>query len=350
MGRWIGLWAVLALGWPAADGSAEADGAAPVTTADWREAVVSVTDLDRSARFFLEIGGYEVKWRGALGADAIAAWGLPATASGEAMLIGPAGYDSGLVRLVRFDDAGRREPMRPGSRAWDTGCYFSLMIRMKDMQAVYDDAIRLGWWTETPITYLEWGTSKLNVVIYRGPDGVQVQGYERLAPALPDAIPDFERMSGPFNMMQMVRDRDAAWRFFTEVLGFATFFNGPPYVAPEPTPMPLGIPVNLTTEIPYRAGIVFPTPGEFGRMEMIEIMGLEGRDYSERCHAPNLGILAVRFPVQDVDAAMDAIVERGWRIDVPVRTMNLPPWGPVRLFDVKTPDGAIIQFFDRAPE
>ena len=41
---------------------------------------------------------------------------------------------------------------RPGSRAWDTGCYFSLMVRMKGMPSIYDDAIRLGWWTETPIT------------------------------------------------------------------------------------------------------------------------------------------------------------------------------------------------------
>ena len=352
-----GLRAALAL-WLAAAAAAAAgnnskgdeNDVQPVTTSDWQEAVVSVTDLDRTARFFLEIGGYEVKWRGALGEDSIAAWGLPEKTTGEALLLGSPGYDSGLVRLVRFDNAGPRVPMRPGSRAWDTGCYFSLMVRMKDMEAVYADAIRLGWWTETPITYLEWGASKLNVVIYRGPDGVQVQGYERLAPPLPGTIPEFERMTGPFNVMQMVRDRDAAYRFFTEILGFATFFNGPPYVAAEPTPMPLGIPLNLTTEIPYRAGIVFPTPGEFGRMEMIEIMGLDGRDYAERCHAPNLGILAVRFPVEDVETALATIGARGWTIAAPIRKLSLEPWGAVRLFEVKTPDGAIVQFFERAPE
>src|SRR6056297_1125644 len=349
MGRRAGLRAALALWLAAAAAAAAAAGnnskgdendVQPVTTSDWQEAVVSVTDLDRTARFFLEIGGYEVKWRGALGEDGIAAWGLPEKTTGEALLLGSPGYDSGLVRLVRFDNAG----------PWDTGCYFSLMVRMKDMEAVYADAIRLGWWTETPITYLEWGASKLNVVIYRGPDGVQVQGYERLAPPLPGTIPEFERMTGPFNVMQMVRDRDAAYLFFTEILGFATFFNGPPYVAAEPTPMPLGIPLNLTTEIPYRAGIVFPTPGEFGRMEMIEIMGLDGRDYAERCHAPNLGILAVRFPVEDVETALATIGARGWTIAAPIRKLSLEPWGAVRLFEAKTPDGAIVQFFDRAPE
>ena len=325
---------------------AQGEAPAAVTTERWREVVVSVTDLDRSARFFREIGGYAVKWRGPLDAAEIAAWSLPARAGGEALLLGPAGRNSGLVRLVRFDDAGRREPMRPGARAWDTGCYFSVMVRMKDLQRIYDDAIGLGWWTETPITELVFGESELKVVVFRGPDGVQVQGYERLAPPLPDGIPPFERMTRPFNMMQMVRDRDVAYRFYTEVLGFATFYRGEPYLAAEPEYMPLGIPRNLTTTIPYRAGIVYPTPGEFGRMEMIEIMGLEGRDHAGRCVAPNLGILAVRFPVADAGDAAAQLRDRGWALSRPPQRFPLAPYGAVEAFQVKTPDGAIIEFFE----
>ena len=143
------------------------DRPAPVTEQPWQEVVISVSDLDVTARFFSEIGEYEEKWRGPVDASEIAAWGLPGDAGGEALLLGPPGYDRGLVRLLRFDNAGRKEPIRPGARAWDTGCYFSLMVRMKGMQSIYDDAIRLGWWTETPITYLEFGQSKLNIVIYR---------------------------------------------------------------------------------------------------------------------------------------------------------------------------------------
>ena len=319
---------------------------APVTTSVWQEAVVSVTDIDRSAQFFTDIGGYEQKWRGPVDASEIAVWGLPATASGEALLLGPAGQGTGLIRLVRFDNVGRKEPTRPGARAWDTGCYFSLMVRMKNMSAIYDDAIAMGWWTETPITYLEFGESKLNVMVFRGPDGMQVQGYERLTPPLPDAIPPFERFTAPFNMMQMVRDRDAAYAFFTDVLGFDTFYKGDPYVSDEPEYMPLGIPKNLTTTVRYRAGIVFPSPGEFGRMEMIEIMDLEGRDYARRCSAPNLGILAVRFPVDSVRRAEYRIKEKDWPLATPLQRATILPYGEVRLFSVKTPDGANIQFYE----
>ncbi len=328
---------------PLAELSAE-----PVTAAPWREAVVSVTDLDRSAAFFRSIGGYREHWRGPVDAGELGLFGLGAEASGEALLLGPDDATAGLVRLVRFDNAGPKVPTRPGSRPWDTGCYFSLMVRIRDMQAVYADAIELGWWTETPITYLEFGESKLNVVIFKGPDGLQVQGYERLSPPLPAAVGEFERMTRPFNIMQMVRDRDLAYEFFADVLGFATFYNGPPYVAEEPEFMPLGIPVNLTTSVRYRAGIVYPTPGEFGRMEMIEIMDLDGRDYAARCHAPNLGILAVRFEVESLAALAATLQRRGGIGTAPPTDLVLPPYGRFRGTSVRTPDGAIIQFLETA--
>ena len=321
--------------------------AEPITDKPWREAVLSVTDPDVTARFFKEIGGYEELGRGSVSASSIAAWGLDPEATGDYLLLrAPMGGDFGHIRLVSFENAGRRVPMRPGARAWDTGCYFSMMIRVKDMQSIYDDAIRLGWWTETPITALNFGTSDLRVVIYRGPDGVQVQTYDRLSPPLPEAIPDFERMTAPFNMMQMVADRDVAYDFFTQTLGFDTFYKGKPYTAKTPTPTPIGIPLSLTTSVPYRAGIVYPVAGEFGRMEMIEVMGIQGFDYSNQCEAPNLGILAVRYPVADIDAAEALIEARGGSLWRDTSTVELGEIGEVELFSVKTPDGSIMQFFE----
>ena len=322
--------------------------AEPITDKPWREAVLSVTDPDVTARFFKEIGGYEELGRGSVSASSIAAWGLDPEATGDYLLLrAPMGGDFGHIRLVSFENAGRRVPMRPGARAWDTGCYFSMMIRVKDMQSIYDDAIRLGWWTETPITALNFGTSDLRVVIYRGPDGVQIQTYDRLTPPLPEAIPDFERMTAPFNMMQMVADRDVAYDFFTQTLGFDTFYKGKPYTAKTPTPTPIGIPLSLTTSVPYRAGIVYPVAGEFGRMEMIEVMGLDGFDYSHQCEAPNLGILAVRYPVDDIDAAKALIEARGGSLWRDTSTVELGEIGEVELFSVKTPDGSIMQFFEK---
>jgi catechol 2,3-dioxygenase-like lactoylglutathione lyase family enzyme len=236
--------------------------------------------------------------------------------------------------------------MRPGSRAWDTGCYWSLMVRAKDMDAIYDDAIRLGWWTHTPITDLTFGESVLKVVVFQGPDGLQVQAYERVSPPLENFTP-FDRLSQPFNIMQMTADREAARHFMEDVLGFSRFWFGPPYVDREPSDMPLGIPRNLTTTIPYKAGIFYPTPSEYGRMEYIEIEGLEGRDFSSRCAAPNLGWLSVTYEVSDAVAARDHIEARGWPIAIEPYSDIRAGIGPVTAFAIRAPDGALVEFIAR---
>ncbi|MEM1261634.1 MAG: hypothetical protein AAGH76_04525 [Pseudomonadota bacterium] len=323
-----------------------AEDATPLTDQAWQETVLSVTDLDRTARFFIELGGYDVIWRGAVGRAELVSWGVSESASGGAVVLGHPDSTGPYIRLIRFDDAGEKVPTRPGARAWDTGCYFSVMVRAKNLSGLYQEAIALGWWTETPVTRLTFGDSLLNVVVFRGPDGVQVQAYERLSLPLPEDFPAFDHLSVPFNMMQMVRDRDATYAFFTNVLGFSTFYLGNPYVAPTPTPTPLGIPLNLTTSARYQAGIVYPRPGELGRMEMIEMMDLDGRDYADRCKAPNLGILATRFPVLDAAETAALIVARDASIAIEPIEMRLEPYGDVVLTGVRTPDGANIHFFE----
>lgn len=336
-------------------------GLEPVTGSPWSEVLVSVSDLDRTSAFFTEIGGYRVLAEGRLDpdetslADAHRALGSGEgggrrTLTGQFRLLAAPGAENGHVRLVRYDgETGRQVPTRPGARAWDTGCFWSIMVRAKDMEAIYDDAIRLGWWTQTPITDLQFGTSTLKVVVFQGPDGVQVQAYERLAPPLGPEFPAFERISQPFNLMQMVRDREASRRLIEDVFGFARFWFGPPYVDKAPTFMPLGIPRALTTQVPYKAGIFFPTPGELGRLEVIEIEQLGGHDFASRCHAPNVGILAVSYPVEDVTLTRATVLARGGQIEIEPREMDRAPYGRIRAMAVRAPDGGLIEFFSRLP-
>ena len=82
-------------------------------------------------------------------------------------------------------------------------------------------------------------------------------------------------------------------------------------------------------------------------MEMIEVMGIEGFDYSNQCEAPNLGILAVHYPVDDIDAAKAQIEARGGSLWRDTSTVELGEIGVVELFSVKTPDGSIMQFFEK---
>ena len=133
--------------------------------------------------------------------------------------------------------------------------------------------------------------------------------------------------------------------FFTDVLGFASYYTGPPVTAPSPVLSPIGIPTPLTTEVGYQAGIVYPTPGEYGRLEMIQVHGLRGEDYRERCRAPHLGILAVRFPAPDIDAIEARLRDR----QLPLERFTEVAWPGgewVDLLQTRSPDGGILQFFN----
>ncbi len=319
----------------------------PIVTEPWAMATASVSDLEQTARFFLEIGGYETVHRGALDSSEIAALGLVDGASGEVMTLKAPGSDAGFVRLIRFDDAGRKVPTRPGARAWDTGCFWSFMVRANDLEGIYDDAIAMGWGTETPIAPLSFNGSELSIVVFKGPDGLQVQAYERHNRPIPEGFTPFERISRPFNIMQMTRDREAVRVLMEDVLGFNRFWYGPPRVDEEPVLMPLGIPQNLTTSVPYAAGIFSPqTQTLYGRMEYIEIDGLDGFDYADRCQAPNLGWLSISYPVPSVEEAKTLIEERGWPIEQDIYETERSSVGTINVFSIKAPDGASIEFFE----
>lgn len=285
----------------------------------WREVVIGAPDIAEISKFWVDIGGFEIREQ-----------------SSNSLLLGAPGVsDWGLIRLVKAEG----EPTRPfGAQAWDTGCYYSVMHRAKNLRSVVEDAKDLGWVPLTDdVVFLEFGPSQLHVIVLGHPEtGVQVQLYERLTTALPETFPEFDRVSAPFNIMQMVRDRDEAYDFFQQGLGFSTFYYGKPYLSQKEEIIPINIPKELTDEVAYSAAIVFPENGmEWGRMEMISIQEderLPGRDFSDQCGNP-VGIKEIFFNTVALTKLTD-------------ESRNLSPIenGPEASVTLKTPDGAAIRF------
>jgi len=270
----------------------------PIVTQSWDQVRIGTYNNVEFARLFTEIGGYTTIY-----------------ADPAVMVLKQNGQGAQIVLEEMPLNALQARPA--DATSWDTGCYWSLMMRAKDVPAIVRDAESLGWLPKTPVAYLEFGPSKLNVVVLTHQEtGAQVQLYERLTTPLPEDYPEFERFGVPFNIMQMARDRDATYRFFTEQLGFATFYNGEPYLSEEPELMPLGIPVELTTTVPYRASIVSPVGGmETGRFEMIEVMGdeagLVGRDFSATCNKMSVGLTEVTYKVEHTRKVVNTLRARG---------------------------------------
>lgn len=291
---------------------------AAVTQTPWQEVVIGVPDFNDLPRLFTEIGAFETVSRD----------------SSDWVLRAP-GATAGHIRFQITHEAA--VPTRPfGSRPWDTGCYFSVMMRANDISSIIEDAKTLGWDPLTEMAYLKFGPSELNIVVLgHRKTGIQVQLYERLTTPLPEGFTPFERLSRPFNVMQMVADRDAAYTFYRQSLGFDSFYFGKPTVSQNPEISPIGIPTNLTTTVPYSAGIVTPKAGlEWGRMEMIEVGMDGGQNLSAQCQHGNIGITEVRFALNDLDTARRTFAQRGVNIVAEHTVLR-----------VKTPDGANISFY-----
>ncbi|SIN59745.1 Catechol 2,3-dioxygenase [Parasphingorhabdus marina DSM 22363] len=317
------------------------------TVSPWTETLVSVENLDQASRLFRELGSWEIKSEGKVATAELRYWKLPATASGRYQLICAPATETGCIRFVRLEGVGPQAPVRLALRAWDTGGIFSIMVRSDNVPQLFSDAIAMGWWAESQPIRFQFGTSDLRNVVLTGPHGINLAVYERITPDF-TAFP-VGRISQGFNSMRMVRDKALARAFYEQKLGFSVLFDSG-REPPEPAPSNFGIPLNRTPDIKRSAAALQPRPGETGRVEVMQIEGFTGLDVSREARLPNLGIISVRYPVDDLRAYRQQIEARGVIVDYAASSVTIGAIGTVDLFAVRDPDGNITEFYQKSHE
>jgi catechol 2,3-dioxygenase-like lactoylglutathione lyase family enzyme len=319
--------------------------------AGWQEAIVSVRDAPAILRFLTEVAGWRLRFEGALSPATLdfysgspGAW--PASTGRREWLVTDADGRPGFVRLVAF---ARPESLRirSGAMPWDTGGILSLMTRSNDTGGVLRAAQDLGWSSFNDPVLLDMRDAgvQLTNVVMTGPDGVAVSVYERLTPRLPDA-PDLRRLRRPFNAMQSVRDLPAARRFYADVLGFEVLNEGR-FSNPRRESNNFGLPANLVAAAPMPFAILGPRRDGPTQVELVQFVGVEGRDLAARASAPNLGLLALRFPVTRLAEVERRLRKAEWPIAAGPAMLDIHPYGRVRVLAVRAPDGAWLEFFER---
>ena len=321
---------------PAWAGMASDHGVAP-----WSEAVVSVQNIPAATRLFREAGGWRMTRRGKVERAELDYWRLPNTAKATFERLCAPQAETGCIRFVRFTGVSQR-PIRPAARPWDTGGIYSIMIRSDDADALFNRALELGWWAESEPINFAFGGSELRNVVLIGPHGINLAVYQRRSPPF-TAFP-VGRISQGFNAMRMVRDQKVTLAWYREKLGFAMQFDAD-YLDPAPQVTNFSVPINYSTTIPRRAAVVFPLPGETGRIELMQFVGFEGRDFASQASPPNLGILSVRYPVRDLAGYRTALEARGVTIVYSAQGIAIGGIGKVDLFAVRDPDGNLTEFY-----
>lgn len=319
--------------------------AAAQQVAPWSEAVVSVEDIDEASALFKVAGGWRLTHKGKVTRTELEYWKLPAKVSARFERWCAPQADTGCIRFVVFKGIVQR-PIRLATRAWDTGGIYSIMVRSDNVPALFDAAIKMGWWAESPPIRFAFGKSDLRNVVLTGPHGINLAVYERISPTF-DAFP-VGPISQGFNSMRMVRSRPVARDFYAKMLGFQIVFDSSSEPS-EPAPSNFGIPYNYTPQIKRAAAALQPSEGETGRVEVMQIDGFTGSDSSQYSSPPNLGIISVRYPVKGLSPYRRSLENKGTTAAYSADAVSIKGIGTkdrVNIFAVRDPDGNLTEFYE----
>jgi predicted enzyme related to lactoylglutathione lyase len=312
-----------------------------------QEMVVVVQDMERLRSTLMDLGRWSAHPLPNAPAEQFAAWHVPEGCSRiEQMLMVPEGDSRGFLRLVRFHDV-EAELMRPSQHTWDTGGIFDIDVYVTDARAFYRDLQRVGWTAFGHPTDYEWGGFSVCEALALGADGVVIGLLQPYGKILVD-LPRYTGMSRAFNSAQTVRDYDTSMDFYVNVLGWKALVDSEIKDVEEPGRNVLGIPGAIARSVRRRVAILHPEGVNDGSVEIIEMKELQGDDFSSRCIAPNIGYLCARFPVVDASAYAQQVQERGAALYTEPMSLYMAPYGTATLFSVRTPDGAILEFYSLA--
>ena len=310
----------------------------------WTEALVVVHDLEVWRATYTEFARWTVIHEGDVGRDLLTYWQQPAHVAAREIVVAHPEATHGCVRLVEFTGA-EQSIIRSNGRAWETGGWFDLNVRVENMAARFAELMNRGWsGASDPVQY-QFGPVTVQEWVALGPDGVIWALIQRVDPPL-DAAALPGHFGTHFNSTQIVDDIDAARRFYRDVLQFAPAIEVEDQnVTPAPRENVLGIPYEVAAQQPWRISML-TAPGEpGGSVEIIELPGLSGRDFSARANPPNRGIVSLRFPVTDIDALRARLVAHEIDIVHEPTTVHLAPDGDLRLMTARGPCGVRLDFF-----
>lgn len=320
----------------------------PQADLGWSEAVISVSRLGVMEEFLTQVAQWRVVSRGETDPALLRHWGLPPEARArEALLCNP-GDQSGCVRLIEFSGVPQVQ-IRSGAQPWETGGIFSLMTRSRDIDGAFARARSLGYAGFSDPIHFDYKGVRLKNMVLRGPDGVNLAIYQREIPSL-EGWSTIRGLSSPFNAMQMVRNREVSRAFWMEVLGYSSLSDAE-FLDDKPGENNFALPANLVTSVSRRHSILgkgvagLANGAGTRQVELMQFVGLEGRELGARAVFPNLGIVALRFPTKDLEAYRQRAAKHG-TADCKVSVASVQGWGKVRVCDLQSPDGVIAELLE----
>ncbi len=217
---------------------------------------------------------------------------------------------------------------------------------MRDIDQVYARLESLGWTgVHVPFEYAM-GPFVVKHCEMFGADRVCLALIQRVDPPL-GSDAGFDQASNAFNSTQLVDEDELESHdhFYRNMMGFDRFLKTE-ITWKAPGENIFGLPYNVAMKTPADVRIYHPEGKMAWSVETCALRGLSGEHYGELAKVRNRGVSALRFPVKNLDGYLEKITAAGVKLVQPVVRMTIEPYGETRLFAIRAPAGAHLEFFE----
>ncbi len=311
----------------------------------YSEIVISVKSLEAVLPVYTKTLGWEVVWHGKGDNSQIQFWDLPKESETEEVLLRFQHLEYGQIRLVQFNNI-EQKLIRPAGQTWDTGGILDIDLRTSDLQNTYDELTELGWHAYSCPVKQTMGPFTVEEVLLKGHDEVVIALVHRSDPPHPNPF-DLEGITSNVYLSAMiVKDLTIATNFFVNQLGFISH-NQIIFKTDKPERTMFGLPHNLSDKTNIKLNIIGSTETRDGLLDLVELEGLIGEDFSANAYPPNRGILMYRFPVKNIKSYYRNILDNGIKPVCKLQKVQLNSIGESKTFAVQSPDGVWLEFYEK---
>ncbi len=308
-----------------------------------REIIYSTGNMVRALHFFEDYGGWNRVGAYQTDASVIANWGLGAEVTADEVLIQSDGYHSGQLRVMQFHNV-EQEMIRSSQQPWDVGGIMDINLRVHEVSENFEKLRDMGWHGLSDPMLQVMGPFKLYDILMRGYDDVIVAFTHRLEPPM-ELTAKINLPTHVYKTTLTVADLEATKSFFVDQLG-CTVLTEYAVIKDKPQENMFGLPFNLADKVTCKAVILTIHGDNDVDFQIVEFDGVTGKDFSAKAVPPNKGFMLYRVELRGIEAYYEYVTNNGVMVCRDMDEVVIEPYGRVKLFCVKSPDGAIFEFFE----
>ncbi len=308
-----------------------------------REILYSVGNLTSTINLFETYGGWNRIGKYETDSSVLNFWKLSKDVQAQEILIQSNHVENGQIRLIKFDNS-TQQCIRSSQQPWDTGGIMDINLRVHEVEKSFETLREMGFHGLSDPLLQTMGPFKLYDILMRGYDDTIIAFTHRLEPPM-ELKSKINLPTHVYKSSITVKDLEEAKKFYVETLGCKVLTE---YQVKKDSPQEnmFGLPHNLADKVTCKAVIFSIHGGKDTDFQIVYFDGVDGKDFSKLADVPNRGFALYRVEVNGIDSYYTKVLETYTEYR-PMSEMHIEPYGKVKCFSVKSPNGVVWEMFEK---